>query len=106
MFRRLLQLLSFHQGRIHAIGFSTIFPISEVHLWNRSPAKAAELKKELESMVASFANQKIKVFIHENIRDCVKTADIIVTATQSSSPVLFDDMVKENVHINGNGIDI
>lgn len=78
-----------------------MFPINEIHLWNRSLSKANELKKELESMAATFANKKLKVFTHETIRDCVKTADIIVTATQSTEPVLFADMVKENVHING-----
>ncbi|KAJ6641302.1 Ketimine reductase mu-crystallin [Pseudolycoriella hygida] len=91
------------QGRIHAIGISTMFPISEIHLWNRSVAKAAELKKELESLAGTFKSKHVKIFIHENVRDCVKTADIIVTATQSTSPILFEDMVKENVHINAVG---
>lgn len=83
-----------------------MFPISEIHLWNRSMPKAAELKTELESMTATFGNKNLKVFVHESVRDCVKTADIIVTATQARSPVLFDDMLKENVHINGNDINI
>lgn len=80
-----------------------MFPISEIHLWNRSLPKATELKMELESMTASFRNPNLKVFTHESVRDCVKTADIIVTATQATTPILFADMVKENVHINGNG---
>lgn len=79
-----------------------MFPISEVHLWNRSASKANELKSELESMKATFGNKDLKVFVHESIRDCVKTADIIVTATHTTTPVLFEDMLKENVHINGN----
>jgi len=78
-----------------------MFPISQIHLWNRSQSKANELKRELESMTASFGNTNVKVFIHETVRDCVKNADIIVTATQSTSPILFEDMLKDNVHING-----
>lgn len=78
-----------------------MFPINEIHLWNRSTSKANELKKELEGMTGKFVNKNLKIFVHESVRDCVKTADIIVTATQSTSPVLFDDMLKENVHING-----
>lgn len=78
-----------------------MFPISELHLWNRSIGKANELKKELEGMATKFGNKNLKIFTHESIRDCVKTADIIVTTTQAKSPILFDDMLKENVHING-----
>lgn len=78
-----------------------MFPICEIHLWNRSQAKANELKSELEGMTGSFANKNLKVFTHESVRDSVKTADIIVTATHVPSPILFEDMVKDNVHING-----
>lgn len=89
------------QGRIHAIGIASMFPIGEIHLWNRTQAKANELKVELERMVATFSNKNLKVFVHDSVRDCVKTADIIVTTTGVTSPILFDDMLKENVHING-----
>lgn len=78
-----------------------MFGISEIHLWNRSVSRANVLKSELESMVASFKNKNPKIFVHESVHDCVKTADIIVTATQSETPVLFGNMLKENVHING-----
>ncbi|KAG4067706.1 hypothetical protein HA402_005478 [Bradysia odoriphaga] len=91
------------QGRIHAIGISSLFGINEIHLWNRSVSTANDLKKELEGMTASFVNKNLKVFVHESVRDCVKTADIIVTATGARSPILFEDMLKENVHINAVG---
>ncbi|XP_037034232.1 ketimine reductase mu-crystallin-like [Bradysia coprophila] len=91
------------QGRIHAIGFGTMFGISEIHLWNRSVSRASNLKKELDTLTASFKNKNLKIFVHESVHDCVKTADIIVTATQSTTPVLFGNMLKENVHINAVG---
>lgn len=78
-----------------------MFGISEIHLWNRSMCLANDLKKELEGMAASFARKNVKVVVHETVRDCVKTADIIVTATGARDPILFEDMLKENVHING-----
>lgn len=78
-----------------------MFPIGELHLWNRTQSKADELKKELESMSSTFGNKNMKIFTHGSIKDCVKTADIIITATHATAPVLFDDMLKENVHING-----
>lgn len=78
-----------------------MFGINEIHLWNRTIASATDLKKELEGMTASFANKNLKCFVHESVRDCVKTADIIVTATGAIAPILFEDMLKENVHING-----
>lgn len=81
-----------------------MFPISEVHLWNLSPSRANELKRELESMTASFKNRNVKVFTHQTVRDCVKTADVIVTTTPATSPILFNDMLKDNVHINGNNV--
>lgn len=75
-----------------------MFGISEIHLWNRTVATANYLKKELESMASSFVDKNVKVFVHETVRECVKTADIIVTATGASSPILFEDMLKENTH--------
>lgn len=78
-----------------------MFGINEIHLWNRTVASANDLKKELEGMASSFVDKNVKVFVHETVRECVKTADIIVTATGARSPILFEDMLKENVHING-----
>lgn len=81
-----------------------MFPISEVHLWNRTKSKAEEVMTELEGMKSTFKNPKVKIFVHDSVGACVKTADIIITATHSTSPILFKEMIKDTVHINGENI--
>lgn len=78
-----------------------MFNISTVHLWNRTNPKALTLATELEGIKSTFRNKNLKIFVHETVGDCVGQADIIVTATQSRSPLLFANMLKSNAHING-----
>lgn len=77
------------------------FNISTVHLWNRSKSKAVTLAAELEDVKSNFRNKEVKILVHETVHDCVRQADIIVTATNTRSPLLFANMLKTNAHING-----
>lgn len=80
------------------------FNISNVHLWNRTKSKATALAAELEGMKSTFRNQNVKIFVHDAVGECVAESDIIVTATTASTPFLFADMLKPNVHMNGTSI--
>lgn len=90
------------QGRIHAIGMCSIFGFTEVRLWNRTVSKANSLSQELQSMSLGFKNSNIKIIVAENVEKCVENADVVVTATFSSEPLIELNYLKPDCHINGN----
>lgn len=79
------------------------FAFSHVYLWNRNKDKAEMLALELKSKKIQFVNQNINITVTELVEDCVQSADIIVTATFASTPILCHRMLKKNgnIHING-----
>lgn len=89
------------QGRIHAIGMCSIFDFSEVRLWNRTVSKAESLLQELQAMSSGFKNSNIKIFVAENVEKCVENADVVVTATFASEPLIELNYLKPDCHING-----
>lgn len=84
------------QGRFHAIGFLNNFNFASVHLWNRTRSKALRLAAELR---ATFG--VVNVIVAETVEECVKDADVILTATYSGEPLVDAGMLKAGVHING-----
>lgn len=52
-------------------------------------------------MRQTFKNPNINIVCVDSVDQCAKDADVVVTATFSSTPVLARSMVKNNVHING-----
>lgn len=90
------------QGRIHAIGMCNTFPFSTITLWNRTISKANNLAAELETLKSTFLNKNVTVCIADSAELCALNADVIVTATYASTPILYWNMIKEGAHINGN----
>lgn len=39
--------------------------------------------------------------VYDNIEECAKNADVIVTATFTEEPIIKLNYLKKNVHING-----
>lgn len=89
------------QGRYHAIGMCSMYKFNSVYLWNRSPQRATALAAELETLRSTFRNPKVRIIIENSVADAVRQADIIVTATYASAPIIFKEMLKPYVHING-----
>ncbi|KAK6625955.1 hypothetical protein RUM43_006254 [Polyplax serrata] len=85
------------QGRIHIIAFQHFFKFKKVNLWNRTHAKAVKVAKDLKSQY------NIDVQVFEKIEDCIREADVIVTATYSSEPLIKFNQLKKNVMINAVG---
>lgn len=78
----------------------TYFPnfFSKVNLWNRTKSRAEKLRHELNEL---FPGLSIDVF--DKSTNAVNDADVIVTATNSSTPLFgINDLRKQSVHINGN----
>lgn len=90
------------QGRIHAIGFCSTTFVDSIYLWNRTKSKAEALVAELNGLRLGFKNPNVKINCANSVADCVKDADVIVTATYAEAPFLFRSMIKNDVHINGN----
>jgi hypothetical protein len=65
------------------------FNFFKVSIWNHRPEKAHTLAKELG------------VSAVDDVQQAVKDADVIVTVTCSSKPVLMAEWVKPGAHING-----
>lgn len=89
------------QGRYHAIGMCSTYKFDSVYLWNRSPQRAVALAAELETLRSTFRNPKVHIVIVDSVKAAVQQADIIVTATYASTPIVFREMLKPEVHING-----
>ncbi len=77
------------------------FNISTVHLWNRTKSKAVALAAELEGLKSTFLNKNVEICLHDAVDDCIAQSDIIVTATYTKAPLIFANLLKTNVHING-----
>uniref|UniRef100_A0A1Y1NL51 Ketimine reductase mu-crystallin n=1 Tax=Photinus pyralis TaxID=7054 RepID=A0A1Y1NL51_PHOPY len=83
------------QGRIHAIAFQTCFKFREVRIWNRTGKRAVDLARKLNHEL------KTDAFVScETVSDCVKNADVIVTAAMAKEMLVKHEMVKKGAHIN------
>ncbi|XP_074030641.1 ketimine reductase mu-crystallin [Leptinotarsa decemlineata] len=86
------------QGKVHAECFKHFFDFQEVRIWNRTPSRAHSL--------AEYLNKKYNTNIYKvnvSVEECVKEADVIVSSTNSSVPVLMADWIKAGAHINAVG---
>ena len=69
--------------------FSAGFPKAQIRVWNRTLPKAADL-------VASRPGTQVA----PDLETAVRAADIIVTATMSSTPVIKGDWLRPGQHLN------
>jgi len=69
--------------------FSVGFPGARISLWNRTRAKADALAATLPG-----------VTVADDLEQAVHAADIIVTATMSSTPVIRGDWLQPGQHLN------
>ena len=78
------------QARAHIQYMRLVRPIDEVRIWSRNPANAARLAAEVGATAMA-------------AKDAVRGADIIVTATASTDPILMGAWVEAGAHINAVG---
>lgn len=67
-----------------------------MHIWNRTKERADNLAEELQRTL-----DKTKVETFSDPKECVSDADVIVTATFATSPILKREWLKQSVLING-----
>lgn len=85
------------QGRTQALAIDTVRNLEKLAVFDRDPRQverfAAEMAGELRTRIVGCAT----------IEEAIDDAEIICTATTSSSPVFDDRLVSAGAHINGVG---
>ncbi|KAG9476999.1 hypothetical protein GDO78_002406 [Eleutherodactylus coqui] len=81
------------QAHSHYRAFTQQFSFKEVKVWSRTREKAEKFAKAVEGNVR----------ICSTAQEAVTDADVIITATMSTEPVLCGDWVKPGAHINALG---
>ena len=76
-------------GRSLCDSFAEAFPKAKIALWNRTTAKAEALATEIGS-----------VDVAADLETGVRAADIVVTATMSSTPLIKGDWLHPGQHLN------
>lgn len=75
-----------------------VYPVKEVRVWGHQPSLSAGFIKGMKI--------KGEGMIQTNtIKDCVESADIIVTTTPVRKPIVRHEWVKPGAHINAMGAD-
>jgi ornithine cyclodeaminase/alanine dehydrogenase len=72
--------------------------IAKVHVWGRNPAAVA-------SYVAAWQSADIDARAAGSLEDALAAADIVVTTTPSTAPLVLDAWVRPGTHINAIGSD-
>jgi ornithine cyclodeaminase len=85
------------QGLYQAIAACTERKFTDIYLYNRSPDKIPAFKEELKSWIG----EDITLHTATTQEDAVRDAEVIITATTSTEPVLPDDkeLLKDKVVI-------
>jgi ornithine cyclodeaminase/alanine dehydrogenase-like protein (mu-crystallin family) len=74
------------QARAHATALRRVRSFDEVYVWSRNPTAAQNFAREIGGKAAT-------------IEETVRHADIIVTATSASQPILRGDLMKQKALI-------
>ncbi|XP_018421382.1 PREDICTED: ketimine reductase mu-crystallin [Nanorana parkeri] len=81
------------QAHSHYQAFTQQFSFKEVKIWSRTREKAEKFANAVEGNIC----------VCSTPQEAVTGADVIVTATMSTEPLLYGDWVKPGAHINALG---
>ena len=85
------------QGRAHAHAIAATRALTGIRLTGRNLTRAREVAAELAGQLG------LPVSAHDEVRDAVAGADIVVTATTSPQPVLHREWLAAGTHVNAVG---
>ncbi|NP_001074156.1 ketimine reductase mu-crystallin [Danio rerio] len=77
------------QAKSHYDVFTNVFKFKEVRIWSRRREMAQQFVNDLQGPVR----------VCSSVKEAVMGADLIVTATGASQPILFGEWVKPGAHI-------
>ena len=78
------------QARSHIEALKLVREFDEIRIWSRTEAHARELADEINGTVTT-------------AKDAVRGADVVVTVTSSTTPVLKGEWLKPGAHVNAVG---
>ena len=87
------------QSRLQLQALCLVRPITQASIWARDAAKADVVASEMSEKLG------IEVIAAGDAADAVASADIVVTTTPSTSPVLMADWLRPGQHITAMGSD-
>lgn len=70
---------------------SLLLPSTKVRIWNRTKENAEKFADTVEG----------EVRVCSSVQEAVTGADVIITVTMATEPILFGEWVKPGAHING-----
>lgn len=77
-----------------AHGYLDVFPsLERVVCWNRTAAKA-------NALAASLPADRVDTSVYETVADAVAGADIVCSATMTTTPILFGEMIDAGTHVD------
>lgn len=85
------------RGAVNAV--AAVRPIEQIRLYNRSLEKAEAFAAELAEQFGAH----VEVFVTASADEAVEGADIIITATNSPTPVFSAERIGAGAHINAIG---
>ncbi|XP_038195706.1 ketimine reductase mu-crystallin [Arvicola amphibius] len=81
------------QAYSHYEIFTEQFPFKEVRMWNRTRENAEKFASTVQGDVR----------VCSSVQEAVTGADVIITVTMATEPILFGEWVKPGAHINAVG---
>jgi ornithine cyclodeaminase len=87
------------QARLQLKALSLVRPITEAAIWARDPAKAESVAKSLSPELG------YPVHASTDLEAAVSQADVIVTTTPSSKPLVMADWLRPGQHVTAMGSD-
>jgi ornithine cyclodeaminase/alanine dehydrogenase-like protein (mu-crystallin family) len=87
------------QARFQLEGLVGVRPIERVHVASRSPERARAFVAEVEERFHLTAH------LHESAEEAVATADVVITATPATKPVLRGEWLRAGTHVTAVGSD-
>jgi len=87
------------QSRLQLKALTLVRPLKRASIWGRDNMKANMLAKELANELS------IDVIAERKLENAVKVADIVVTTTPSSEPLVMADWLRPGQHITAMGSD-
>lgn len=87
------------QARLQLMALGLVRPITCARIWGRNTAAAQALARELTRDLG------IDVTAHAEAKDAVAGADVVVTTTPATEPILMADWLEPGQHITAMGSD-
>jgi ornithine cyclodeaminase len=88
------------QARLQAVLHAEVLPLEEIHLWSRSPERAAACADDIGRLLPG-----VRVVVAGSAAEVAATARLIATATASRAPLLDVRDVAPGCHISAVGAD-